>query len=85
MAVDSSSEPESGGEVRERLARVETKQDHLIDKLDDLAGTIEGDLGDLKEEHEELDDRTRKLTYGYKLIKWGIGSGGLLAMGMMLL
>lgn len=75
----------TNSELAERMASVETKQDVIVEKLDDVADSLDSDLAALQESHQEVKQRNLKLWYGYKLVKWGGGSAGLLAIAATLL
>ena len=79
-------DPTTRAELRERLARVEEKQDHIAenqervaDKIDDVADTLDEDLGELEDSHETVATRTRKMWLGVQFMKYVGGPGGAIA------
>lgn len=72
-------------EMAERLARVEEKQDHVVETIERVADSLDEDLAELEESHEIVKERNTKLWFGYRLAKWGIGSGAVLSLAIVFL
>lgn len=74
----------SNPELAERLARVEEKQDHVVEQIDRVAETLDEELADVEETQAALLERNRKMWLAFQAAKYLGGPAGLIALGVTL-
>lgn len=74
----------SNPELAQRLARVEEKQDHVVEQIDQVAETLDDELEDLEETQGSILERNRKMWLAFQAAKWIGGPAGLIAVGITL-
>ena len=67
-------------EAVERVVRIEAKQDHIVEKVDQIHDRIEGDVDEIDSRLESVERKTRRLWLFYSGLKWLGGTAGLLAI-----
>lgn len=67
-------------ELAQRLARVEEKQDHVVEKIDQVADSLDEELADVEATQQSILERNRKMWLAFQAAKWMGGPAGLLAV-----
>lgn len=72
----------SNPELAQRLARVEEKQDFTVEKIEEIADSLDEDLDELEETQTGLLERNRKMWFAFQAVKWVGGPAGLIGVGI---